>query len=92
MESGTLSSSEAEFVTTAGTTSLAGKEVLYRSSQGGCMRADAANRALGYASCIRMSENPTNRERSRHVDVCVHFLRDMERDGALISSSKAHRT
>ncbi len=29
------------------------------------------------ASCILMSENPTNRERSRHVDVRVHFLRDM---------------
>ncbi len=25
------------------------------------------------ASCILMSENPTNRERSRHVDVRVHF-------------------
>ena len=30
-----------------------------------------------------MSENPTNRERSRHVDVRVHFLRDMVRDGAV---------
>ncbi len=27
-------------------------------------------------SCIMMSENPTNRDRSRHVDVKVHFLRD----------------
>jgi hypothetical protein len=27
-----------------------------------------------------MSESPTNRERSRHVDVRVHFLRDMVRD------------
>jgi len=31
------------------------------------------------ASCIMMSENPTNRDRSRHVD--VHFLRDLVRDG-----------
>ena len=30
-----------------------------------------------------MSENPTNRERSCHVDVRVHFLRDMVRDGAV---------
>ena len=30
-----------------------------------------------------MSENPSNRERSRHVDVRVHFLRDMVRDGAV---------
>ena len=25
--------------------------------------------------------NPTNRDRSRHVDVEVHFLRDLVRDG-----------
>jgi hypothetical protein len=30
-----------------------------------------------------MSENPTNRERSRHVDVRVHFLRDIVRDGSV---------
>jgi hypothetical protein len=35
------------------------------------------------ASCILMSENPTNHERSRHVDVRVHFLRDMVRDGSV---------
>ena len=28
-----------------------------------------------------MSENPTNRDRSRHVDVKVHYLRDLVRDG-----------
>ena len=33
------------------------------------------------ASCIMMSENPTNRDRSRHVDVKVHYLRDLVRDG-----------
>ena len=27
-----------------------------------------------------MSENPTNRDRSRHVDVKVHNLRDLVRD------------
>ena len=36
------------------------------------------------SSCIMMSENPTvrptNRDRS-HVDVKVHFLRDLVRDG-----------
>jgi len=35
------------------------------------------------ASCILMSENPTHRERSCHVDVRVHFLRDMVRDGSV---------
>ena len=34
-----------------------------------------------YASCIMMNENPTNPDRSRHVDVKVHFLRDLVRDG-----------
>ncbi len=33
------------------------------------------------SSCIMMSENPTNRDRSRHVDVKVHYLRDLVRDG-----------
>jgi hypothetical protein len=28
-----------------------------------------------------MSENLTNRDRSRHVDVKVHYLRDLVRDG-----------
>jgi hypothetical protein len=32
------------------------------------------------ASCIMMSENPTNRDRSRHIDVNVHYLRDLFRD------------
>ena len=32
------------------------------------------------SSCIMMSENPTNRDRSRHVDVKVHYLCDLVRD------------
>jgi hypothetical protein len=76
----TLSSSEAEFVSA----SQAGQEVVY-------LR--ALLKGFGYsqkgpteiwednASCIMMSENPTNRDRSRHVDVKVHFLRDLVRDG-----------
>ena len=28
-----------------------------------------------------VSENPTNLNRSRHVDVKAHFLRDLVRDG-----------
>ena len=35
------------------------------------------------ASFIMMSENPTNRDRSRHVDVKVHFLRELVRDGQI---------
>jgi hypothetical protein len=33
------------------------------------------------ASCIMMSENPTNRDRLRHVDVKVHYLHDLVHDG-----------
>jgi hypothetical protein len=32
------------------------------------------------ASCIMISENATNRDRSTHVDVKVHYLRDLVRD------------
>ena len=76
----TLSSSEVEFVEASQT----GQEVVY-------LR--ALLKGFGYsqkgpteiwedsASCIMMSENPTNRDHSRHVDVKVHFLRDLVRDG-----------
>ena len=37
-----------------------------------------------------MSENPTNRDRSRHVDVKVHFLRDLVRDGHIKLVKCAH--
>ena len=33
------------------------------------------------ASCIMMSENPVNGERTRHVDTRVHYLRKLVRDG-----------
>ena len=78
----TLRSSETEFVAA----SQAGQEVLY-------LRALLEGFAyLQYGpteiwedneSCILMSENPTNRERSCHVDVRVHFLRDMVRNGSV---------
>jgi hypothetical protein len=34
------------------------------------------------ASCIMLSENPANRERTRHVDTRVHYLRELVRDGS----------
>ena len=78
----TLSSSEAEFVAA----NQAGKEVLYlRALLRGfaCPQTRPTELWEDNVSCIVMSENPTNRERSRHVDVRVHFLRDMVRDGAV---------
>ena len=77
-----MSSSEAEFVAA----SQAGKEVLYlRALLKGfaCEQMRPTELWEDNASCILMSENPTNRERSRHVDARVHFLRDMVRDGAV---------
>ncbi len=76
----TLSSSEAEFVAA----SQVGQEVVYLRTllRGFGYPQVGATEIWEYnASCIMMSENPTNRDRSRHVDVKVHFLRDLVRDG-----------
>ena len=74
-----MSSSKAEFVAA----SQAGQEVLYLRA----LLQEFAYLQHGpteiWESCILMSENPTNRERSRHVDVRVHFFRDMVRDGSV---------
>jgi hypothetical protein len=76
----TLNISEDEFVSAI----QSGKEVVY-------LR--VLFRGFGYTqrgpteiwednvSCIMMRENPTNRDRSRHVDVKVHFLCDLVHDG-----------
>ncbi len=76
----TLSSSEAEYVEGSPT----GQEVVYLRAflrgfvftQRGLSEISEDN-----VSCIMLSENPTNRDRSRHVDVKVHFLRNLVRDG-----------
>lgn len=34
-------------------------------------------------SCLSMSENPVNAERSRHIDTRLYFLRNMVRDKLL---------
>ncbi len=76
----TLRSSETEFVAA----SQAGQEVVYLGAlfRGfGYTQKDPTEIWEDNASCIMMSENPTNRDRSRHFDVKVHFLRDLVRDG-----------
>ena len=35
------------------------------------------------ASCIAMSENPVNAERSRHIDTRRFFISDLVRDGLM---------
>jgi hypothetical protein len=77
-----LISSEAEFVAV----SQAGQEVLYlRVLLKGFTYLQHGPTEIweDNASCILMSENPTNRECSRHVKVRVYFLRDMLRDGSV---------
>jgi len=46
---------------------------------------DAVHAALweDNAACILMSENPINRDRSCHVDVKFHFLRERVRAGKI---------
>jgi hypothetical protein len=76
----TLSSSEDEFVVVI----QAGQEVVYlRTLLKGFRYTQKGPTGIweDYVSCIMMSENPTNRDRSRHDDVKVHFLRDLVRDG-----------
>jgi hypothetical protein len=75
----TLNSSEVEFVTASQTD----QEVVYlRELLKGFGHPQKKPKEIweDNASCIMMSENPTNRDRSRHVDVKVHYLRDLVHD------------
>ena len=76
----TLSSAEAEFVAA----SQAGQEAVYLRAllRGFNFRQVGATEIIeDNASCIIMSENPANRERTRHVDTHVHYLWEFVRDG-----------
>ena len=76
----TLSSAEAEFVAA----SQAGQEAVYLRAllRGFNFEQTSATEIWeDNASCIMMSENPANRDRTRHVDTRVHYLRDLVRDG-----------
>ncbi len=72
----TLSSREAEFVA-ASWTEVAYLCVLLRGF--GYTQKKPRDRWEDNASYVMMSENPTNRDRSRRVDVKVHYLRDLVR-------------
>jgi hypothetical protein len=70
-----LGNSEAEFVTASQT----GQEVVYlRELLKGFGHPQKKPTEIweDNASCIMMSENPTNRDRSRYVDVKVHYHGD----------------
>jgi hypothetical protein len=72
----TLSSAEAEFVAA----SQPGQEAIYLRGllRGFNFRQVGATEIWeDNASCIMMSENPANRERTLHVDTQVHYLREL---------------
>ena len=78
----TLSSSEAEYV--------AASAVAQENAYLGALLSGFDRSPLGLtcvwednAACILMSENPVNRDRSRHVDVKFRFLRERVRAGEI---------
>ena len=78
----TLSSSEAEYVAAS---AVAQENAYLRSLLTGFDRAPVGPTCVweDNAACILMSENPVNRDRSRHVDVKFHFLRERVRAGEI---------
>jgi len=34
-------------------------------------------------SCIKLPENPVFHDRSKHIDICCHFIRDCAQRGAV---------
>ena len=78
----TLSSSEAEYVAAS---AVAQENAYLRSLLSGFDRPPLGPTCVweDNAACILMSENPVNRDRSRHVDVKFHFLRERVRAGEI---------
>ncbi|XXG58987.1 hypothetical protein AAC387_Pa04g1157 [Persea americana] len=78
----TLSTSEAEFVTVASCVCQAVwlrwmLETLHHDQQ------DLIVMFCDNSSTIKLSKNPVMHGRSKHIDVCYHFLRDLTRDGVV---------
>ena len=78
----TLSSSEAEYVAAS---AVAQENAYLRALLSGFDRSPLGPTCVweDNAACILMSENPVNRDRSRHVDVKFHFLRERVRAGEI---------
>ena len=71
----TLSSSETEYVAAS---AVAQENAYLRALLSGLVRSPLGPTCVweDNAACILMSENPVNRDRSRHVDVKFLFLRE----------------
>jgi len=78
----TLSSSEAEYVAASAVTQ---ENAYFRALLSGSDRSSLGSTCVweDHAACILMSENPVHRDRSRHVDVKFHFLRESVRAGEI---------
>ena len=78
----TLSSSEAGYVASS---AVAQENAYLRALLSGFDRSPLGPTCVweANAACILMSENPDNRDRSRHVDFQFHFLRERVRAGEI---------
>jgi len=78
----TLSYSEAQYVAAS---AVAQKNAYLRALISGFDRSPLGPTCAwkDNAACILMSENPVNHDRSRHVDVKFHFLRERVRAGEI---------
>ena len=78
----TLSTSEAEYMTA----SEVGKEILYLHAllrDVGREQTAPTNIYEDNLACTVMSTNPVLRKSSRHIDICVHFGRDLYTAGVM---------
>ena len=78
----TLSTTEAEFITAA---SCACQAVWLRKMLEKLDHASAGTTIIycNNSYTIKLSKNPVIHGRSKHIDVCFHFLRDLTRDGVV---------
>lgn len=77
----TLSTTEAEFVAAAACACQAiwMREILKKL---GHLQEDCTT-VMCDSSTIKLSKNPVMHGRSKHIDVCFHFLRDLTKDGVV---------
>ena len=77
-----LSTTEAEYISA----SDAGKEAIWlRKLLGGLFDGVLETTVIqcDNQSCVKLSENPVFHDRSKHIDMRYHYLRDMVQKGAI---------
>ncbi|XP_050895734.1 secreted RxLR effector protein 161-like [Lathyrus oleraceus] len=83
----TLSTTEAEFITAAGSSCQAiwMKQVLKKI---GYMGSESIVIFCDNSSTIKLARNPVMHGRSKHIDVRYHFLRELVNDGVISGAKK----